>query len=105
MKIPGIGDLFQQAQELQERLQRVQAEAGTRTVDGSAGGGMVRATVNGRLELLRLSIEPAVLQGNDREMLEDLVIAAVNQALRTAQQQMADEMSKLTGGLKLPGLG
>ncbi len=105
MKIPGIGDLFQQAQALQERLQLLQSEAGARTVDGSAGGGMVRATVNGRMELLRLSIEPAVLQGNDPEMLQDLVIAAVNQALRAAQQQMADEMSKLTGGLKLPGMG
>jgi DNA-binding YbaB/EbfC family protein len=66
---------------------------------------MVRATVNGRLELVRLQIDPAALEGGDVEMLQDLVIAAVNQALRSAQQQMADEMSKLTGGLKLPGLG
>ena len=104
-KVPGIGDLFKQAQDLQERLQRVQAEAGERTVESSAGGGMVRATVNGRLEVLRLQIEPGALEGGDVEMLQDLVIAAVNQALRNAQQQMADEMSKLTGGLKLPGLG
>src|SRR5678815_6111301 len=99
-KVPGIGDLFKQAQDLQERLQRVQAEAGERTVEASAGGGMVRATVNGRLEVLRLQIEPGALEGGDVEMLQDLVIAAVNQALRNAQQQMADEMSKLTGGLK-----
>lgn len=105
MKIPGIGDLFKQAQELQERLQRVQEEAGGRTVEASAGGGMVRATVNGRLELVKLEIEPSVIQGGDREMLQDLVIAAVNQAVRAAQQQMADEMGKLTGGLKLPGMG
>ena len=104
-KVPGIGDLFKQAQDLQERLQRVQAEAGERTVEASAGGGMVRATVNGRLEVLRLQIEPGALEGGDVEMLQDLVIAAVNQALRNAQQQMADEMSKLTGGLKRPGLG
>lgn len=104
-KIPGIGDLFKQAQGLQERLQRVQEEAATRTVDAASGGGMVRATVNGRLELLKLSIDPAVLRDGDVAMLEDLVIAAVNQALRGAQQQMADEMSKLTGGLKLPGMG
>ena len=103
-KVPGIGDLFKQAQDLQERLQRVQAEAGERTVEASAGGGMVRATVNGRLEVLRLQIEPGALEGGDVEMLQDLVIAAVNQALRNAQQQMADEMSKLTGGLKIPGL-
>ena|SRR5436853_4964769 len=104
-KVPGIGDLFKQAQDLQERLQRVQEEASERTVEATAGGGMVRATVNGKLEIVRLQIEPAALTGGDIEMLQDLVIAAVNQALRSAQQQMADEMSKLTGGLKLPGLG
>lgn len=104
-KIPGIGDLFKQAQDLQERMQRVQEEAAARTVEASAGGGMVKATVNGRLEVVRLQIEPGALAGNDVDMLQDLVIAAVNQAIRGAQQQMADEMSKLTGGIKLPGLG
>ena len=104
-KIPGLGDLFKQAQNLQERLQQVQEEAASRTVEATAGGGMVRATVNGRLELLRLQIDPTAVASGDLEMLQDLVIAAVNQALRAAQQQMADEMSKLTGGLKLPGLG
>jgi DNA-binding YbaB/EbfC family protein len=104
-KVPGLGDLFKQAQDLQERLQRVQEEAAGRTVEATAGGGMVRATVNGRLELVRLQIEPGALAGGDVEMLQDLVIAAVNQALHSAQQQMADEMSKLTGGLKLPGMG
>ncbi|MEO8605576.1 MAG: YbaB/EbfC family nucleoid-associated protein [bacterium] len=101
----GIGDLFKQAQDLQAQLQRVQEEAAGRTVESSAGGGMVKATVNGRLEIVRLQIEPSVLQSGDVEMLQDLVIAAVNQAVRAAQQQMADEMSKLTGGLKLPGMG
>lgn len=104
-KVPGLGDLFKQAQDLQERLQRVQEEAASRTVEASAGGGMVRATVNGRLELVSLQIEPGAISGGDVEMLQDLVIAAVNQALRSAQAQMADEMSKLTGGLKLPGMG
>jgi len=101
----GIGDIFKQAQDLQERLQRVQEEAATRTVDASSGGGMVKATVNGKLEIVRLQIEPSVLQSGDVEMLQDLIIAAVNQAVRAAQQQMAEEMSKLTGGLTLPGLG
>ncbi|MDX2170827.1 MAG: YbaB/EbfC family nucleoid-associated protein [Deltaproteobacteria bacterium] len=100
----GIGDLFKQAQDLQEQLQRVQAEAAERTTQASSGGGMVTATVNGRLELVGLRIEPSVLQGGDVEMVQDLIIAAVNQAVRGAQQQMADEMSKLTGGLKIPGL-
>ena len=104
-KVPGLGDLFKQAQDLQEGLQRVQEAAAARTVEATSGGGMVRATVNGRLEVVALHIEPGALEGGDVEMLQDLVIAAVNQALRSAQQQMADEMSKLTGGLKLPGLG
>jgi DNA-binding YbaB/EbfC family protein len=101
----GFGNIVKQAQELQERLARVQEEAASRTVDASAGGGMVTVTVNGRLEIIRLKIEPQVLQSGDAEMLQDLVTAAVNEAIRAAQKMMADEMSKLTGGLKIPGLG
>jgi DNA-binding YbaB/EbfC family protein len=100
----GIGNIVKQAQELQERLAKVQEGAAARTVEGTAGGGMVKATVNGRLEVVRVHIEPAVLQGGDVQMLEDLIVAAVNQGIRAAQQQMAEEMSKLTGGLKIPGL-
>jgi nucleoid-associated protein EbfC len=100
----GFGNIVKQAQELQERLAKVQEDAAARTVESSAGGGMVTATVNGRLEVIRLHIEPAVLQSADAQMLEDLIIAAVNQGIRAAQQQMAEEMSKLTGGLKIPGL-
>jgi DNA-binding YbaB/EbfC family protein len=100
----GIGNIVKQAQELQERLAKVQEDAAARTVEGTAGGGMVKATVNGRLEVVRVHIEPAVLQGGDVQMLEDLIVAAVNQGIRAAQQQMAEEMSKLTGGLKIPGL-
>jgi DNA-binding YbaB/EbfC family protein len=101
----GFGNLMEQAQQLQERLAKVQEEAGQRTVEGSAGGGMVKATVNGRLEVLSLQVDPSVLESGDTEMLLDLIVAAVNQGLRSAQQQVADEMSKLTGGLKIPGLG
>lgn len=100
----GFGDIVKQAQELQERLAKVQEDAAARTVESSAGGGMVKATVNGKLEVVRLHIEPSVLQSGDQQMLEDLIIAAVNQGIRTAQQQMAEEMGKLTGGLKIPGL-
>lgn len=100
----GFGNIVKQAQELQERLAKVQEEAASRTVEASAGGGMVKATVNGKLEVVRLHIEAAVLQSGDTQMLEDLIVAAVNQGIRAAQQQMADEMSKLTGGLKIPGL-
>ena len=100
----GFGNIVKQAQELQERLAKVQEDAAGGTVEGSAGGGMVKAIVNGRLEVVRVHIEPAVLQGGDVQMLEDLIVAAVNQGIRAAQQRMADEMSKLTGGLKIPGL-
>ncbi len=100
----GLGDLFKQAQTLQENLAKVQDEAASKTVEASAGGGMVSVTVNGRLELVRLRIEPAVLQSGDSEMLHDLIIAAVNQGLRAAREMVAVEMSQFTGGLKIPGL-
>lgn len=99
-----FGDMMKQAQQLQNKLARIQEEAGGKTVEASAGGNMVTAVVNGRLELLSLRIDPAVAEGGDVEMLQDLVLAAVNEGLRKAQKMMADEMGKLTGGLKIPGL-
>lgn len=102
--IGDIGNIMKQAQELQERLAQVQAEAGNKTVEGSAGGGMVKAVVNGRLEVVGLRIERQVVEGGDLEMLQDLVVAAINQGIRAAQKMMADEMSKVTGGLNIPGL-
>jgi hypothetical protein len=103
----GLGDIVKQAQQLQERMQQIQQEAGSKVVDASAGGGMVTARVNGRLELVDLKIDPTVLDAKDADMLRDLVMAAVNEAVRRAQQMVAEEMSKLTGGLnlKIPGLG
>lgn len=102
--IGDIGNIMKQAQELQERLAQVQAEASNKTVEGSAGGGMVKAVVNGRLEVVGLRIERQVVEGGDLEMLQDLVVAAINQGIRAAQKMMADEMSKVTGGLNIPGL-
>jgi len=101
----GIGDLFKQAQALQSKLTELQAEAERKTVEASAGGGMVTAVVNGKLNVVKITIDPQVVSSGDREMLEDLVRAAVNEAIRKAQQVMAEEMSKVTGGLKIPGLG
>lgn len=103
----GFGDIMKQAQQIQERLQQVQEEAQSKTVEASAGGNMVTAVVNGKLELLDLKIDPTVFEANDADMLRDLVIAAVNEGIRRAQKLMADEMSKITGGLnlKIPGLG
>ena len=99
-----LGNIMKQAQELQERLTRVQEEAAAKTVEASAGGGMVTVVLNGRLQVVELRIEPEVMKSGDAEMLQDLVIAAVNQGIRAAQDMMAEEMKKITGGLQIPGL-
>jgi DNA-binding YbaB/EbfC family protein len=102
-----LGGLFRQAQQLQERLATVQQELGERTVEAGAGGGMVTAVVNGKLELVQLRIDPSLVQSPDVDMLQDLVLAAVNEGIRTARRMIEEEMGKLTGGLgiKLPGMG
>jgi nucleoid-associated protein EbfC len=100
-----IGDLMQQAKAMQERLASVQNEVGARSVEATAGGGMVKAKVSGKLEVLKVTIDPQMIESKDREMIEDLVVAAVNGAIRKAQEMMAEEMAKLTGGLKIPGFG
>jgi DNA-binding YbaB/EbfC family protein len=99
-----LGNIMKQAQELQERLTRVQEEAAAKTVEASAGGGMVTVVINGRLQVVTLRIEPEVMKSGDTEMLQDLVTAAVNQGIRAAQDMMAEEMKKVTGGLQIPGL-
>jgi hypothetical protein len=102
-----IGGLFRQAQQLQEKLTSVQEELGGRTVEASAGGGMVTAVVSGKLEVVQVRIDPSLLSTPvDAEMLQDLVVAAVNEAIRAAQRMVGEEMGKLTGGLgiKLPGM-
>lgn len=100
-----LGGLLEQAKQLQERLSSVQNEVASRTAEGRAGGGMVTVVVNGRLEVLRVHIDPSLLETPDREMLQDLVVAAVNDGIRAAQQLVAAEMQKVTGGLPIPGLG
>jgi len=102
-----LGNLLKQAQAMQERMASVQEELAKRTVEGTAGGGMVTAVINGRLEVVSVRIDPTLLTDPDREMLQDLVVAAVNAGIRAAQKMMGEEMGKLTGGLgiKLPGMG
>jgi DNA-binding YbaB/EbfC family protein len=100
-----LGNIVKQAQELQERLSQLQEQAAARTVEASAGGGMVTAVVSGRLEVVSLRIDQQVLKSGDAEMIQDLVIAAVNQGIRKAQDAVAEEMKKVTGGLKIPGIG
>jgi nucleoid-associated protein EbfC len=100
----GMGNLMKQAQQMQQKMMKLQEEIAQKTLDASVGGGMITVTVNGKSEVLRIKIEPQVVDPNDVEMLEDLIVAGVNEALRKAQEMMAEEMSKLTGGLKIPGL-
>jgi DNA-binding YbaB/EbfC family protein len=104
--VKGIGDLVRQAQKLQSQMARVQEEMAAKTVEGSAGGGMVTVIANGKQEVMSIKIDPEVVDPNDIEMLQDLVVAAANDALKKAQEMVTSEMSKLTGGLNLnlPGL-
>lgn len=98
--------LLKQAQKMQDEMQKIQSNLSAIIVEGSAGGGMVRVKANCKLEILSVAIEPEVIKADDKEMLEELVVAAVNQAMQTAQQRANDEMQKVTGGmlsgLKLP---
>jgi len=103
----GLGDfsnLLKQAQKMQKELSRIQGELSERVVEGSSGGGMVKAHVNGSQELLSIKIDPKVVDPEDVEMLEDLVTAAVKQALKAAKELSEKEMAKMTGGINLPGL-
>jgi nucleoid-associated protein EbfC len=102
--MPKLEDMMKQAQQLQSKLTRIQEEVAGKSVEASAGGNMVTATVTGRMEVVGLRIDPAVVSADDVEMLQDLVVAAINEGLRKAQQMMAEEMGKVTGGLKIPGL-
>jgi len=99
-----MGKMLKQVQKMQEQLAKMQEELAERTVEATAGGGAVRAVVSGRQEVLRVEIAPEVLQEQDVEMLQDLIVAAVNEALKKSQEMVAAEMGKITGGLKLPGL-
>jgi DNA-binding YbaB/EbfC family protein len=100
----GFGNLMKEAQKLQAQIEAMKEEIGKRTVEASAGGGMVTVVANGNQEILSIKIEPEAITPDDREMLEDLVLAATNEALRKAKEMLTTEMGKLAGGLKLPGL-
>src|SRR3990172_13100042 len=99
-----IGNIMKQAQKVQERIAEVQRDLINKKVEASSGGGMVTVTANGRQEILSVKIDPSVVNMQDVEMLEDLVLAAVNEALRKSQEIITEEMSKVTGGIKIPGL-
>ena len=99
-----MGNLMKQAQQFQEQLSKVQEELGTKTVTGSAGGGMVTTTFNGRSELVDLTIEQEVVNPDDVQMLQDLIRSAVNDGLVKAKKLGQGELGKLTGGMNIPGL-
>lgn len=108
-----FGFALKEAQKLQEKIAKVQEKLEELTVKGSSGGGMVEVIANGRQQILGIKIEKEVIGSEDKEMLEDLIVAAVNQALKSSQELANEEMSKVTGGLlsnlpegfKIPGLG
>jgi len=97
-------DIMQQAQGLQTKITQIQEELAEKIVVGSAGGDMVVVEANGTQEIVSIKIEKELLDGNDIEFLQDLIVAATNDALRKSRDLMAQEMSKLTGGLRIPGL-
>jgi nucleoid-associated protein EbfC len=99
-----MGNLLKQAQEMQARMAKIQEELANKTVQGSAGGGMVQATVNGQFNVTSIKIEPSVISADEKEMLEDLIISAINDGMRKARELVSAEMSKVTGGLKIPGM-
>ena len=101
----GFGNMMKEAQKLQAQMEKMQEEIAKKTVDATAGGGMVTVQANGKQELLSIKIDPEVINKDDAQMLEDLVLAACNEALRKSRELVQQELAKLTGGLKIPGLG
>jgi len=99
-----MGEIMRQAQQMQQRLSQVQNELANRTVDASVGGGMVSVTVNGRNELLSIQIDKEVINPEDQAMLQDLIVSAVNEGIKKAQDMAQAEMRKLTGGINIPGI-
>lgn len=102
--MPDFNSLMKQAKKIQERIQSLQQELEKKTVEASAGGGMVNVVVNGKYEIVSLRIEKEVVNPEDVEMLQDLIMAAVNEGMRKVQEMTAAEMAKITGGFNLPGL-
>lgn len=102
--IPNMGNILKQAQQIQAKMAKLQEELGDKTVEASAGGGMVTVVVNGRQEILSIQIDPEVVNPDDLEMLQDLILAAVNDGLNKAKNMVTEEMGKLTKGLGLPNI-
>ena len=100
----GMGKMLKQAQKMQSNMMRIQEEMAEKTVEATAGGGMVKVVANGKQQIVSIDIEQEVVDPDDVDMLEDLILAAVNEAINKSQEMVSAEMSKLTGGLNIPGL-
>ena len=100
----GMANLQRMAQQMQQEMQRIEGELRDTQVDGSAGGGVVKAVVTGKQELVSVAIDPSVVDPADVEMLQDLIVAAVNDALRASREMAEGKMAAVTGGLRIPGL-
>ncbi len=106
-RMPGMGNMgnmMKQVQKMQQEMTKLQAELEEKTVESSVGGGVVNVVATGKKEIKEINIAPEAVDPNDVEMLEDLVLTAVNQALQKAEEMVAGEMNKITGGLNIPGL-
>ncbi len=98
-----IGNIVRQAQAMQDQLAKVQEQAATKVAEGSAGGGMVTARANGAMEIVSVTVNPEVMKSGESDLLQDMIVAATNDALRKAKDLMAGEMKAITGGMKIPG--
>jgi hypothetical protein len=100
----GMGSMMKQAQKIQSRMLKLQEELADKTIETTSGGGMVKVVANGKQQIVSISIEKEVVDPEDVDMLQDLILAAVNDALGKSQEMVSSEMGKLTGGLNIPGL-
>jgi hypothetical protein len=100
----GMGNMMKQAQKLQSQMMKLQEEMAEKTVETTAGGGMVKVVASGKQQIISIQVEREVVDPDDVEMLQDLILAAVNDALIKSQEMVSAEMSKLTGGMNIPGL-
>ena len=100
----GLGNMMKQAQQMHSKMQEIQKELADKKVEAESGGGMVKVTANGKGEILSIRIEKEIIKQEEKEVLEDLVLVAINEVLRRSQELNTSEMSKVTGGLKIPGM-
>ncbi len=100
----GMGNMMKQAQKMQTKMMKMQEELSNKTVEATAGGGMIKVVANGKQQIMSIDIEKEVVDPDDVEMLQDLILAAINDALAKSQEMVSGEMSKITGGMNIPGL-